>query len=50
MAKCSLNKAVPAIPGCVAQSVTCLATAVCLTADPIGQEFDPGLVPYFHGD
>ena len=28
-------------PGRVAQSVTCLATHACLTADP-GVEFDPG--------
>ena len=34
----------------VAQSVTCLATGACLTADPGGREFDPGPVPYFRGD
>ena len=33
------------VPGRVAQSVTFLATDACLTA-----EFDPGPVPYFHGD
>ena len=33
-------------PGRVAQSVTCLATDACLTADPWGREFDPGPVPY----
>ena len=35
------------IPGCIAQSVTCLATDASLTADP---EFDPGPVPYFLRD
>ena len=30
------------MPGHVAQSVTCLATDACLTADPGGREFDPG--------
>ena len=34
-------------PGRVAESVTCLATDACLTADP---ELDPGPVPYFRGD
>ena len=34
------------IPGCRAQSVTCLATDASLTADP-GVEFDPRRVPYF---
>ena len=38
------------MPGHVAQSVTCLATDACLTADPGGREFDPGPVPYFRGD
>ena len=33
------------IPGCVVQSVTCLATYASLIAD-----FDPGLVTYFCGD
>ena len=37
------------ILGRVAQSVTCLATDVSLTANP-GIEFDPGLVSYFRGD
>ena len=31
--------------GCVAKSVTCLATDACL-----GHEFNPGPVPYFRGD
>ena len=41
-----------AMPGRVAQSVTCLATDACLTADPGGggREFDPGPFPYFRGD
>ena len=46
------------IPGRVAQSVTCLATDACLTADPgvassipvRSHTFDPGPVPYFRGD
>ena len=36
--------------GCIAQSITCLATDASLTADPGGREFDPGPVPYFRGD
>ena len=32
----------------VAQSVTCLATDACLTADP--GVASPGSVPYFRGD
>ena len=39
-----------AIPGRVAQLVTCLATDACLTAIRRGREFDPGPVPYFRGD
>ena len=38
------------LPGHVAQSVTCLAIDVSLTADPGGHEFDHGPVPYFRGD
>ena len=37
-------------PGWVAQSVTCLAAEMRLTADPGVREFDPGPVPYFGGD
>ena len=37
------------IPGRGAQSVKCLTTDACLTADP-GRKFDPGPVPYFRGD
>ena len=29
-----LNQNICCLPGCVAQSVTCLATDACLTADP----------------
>ena len=39
----SMSEEAKHLPGRVAQSVTCLATDVCLTADP-------GPVPYFHGD
>ena len=36
-------------PGRVAQSVTCLATDACLTADPgVASSNDP--VPYYRGD
>ena len=35
------------IPGRVAQSVTCLATDACLTAD---HKLNPGPVPYFRRD
>ena len=38
------------LAGLVAQSVTCLATDMSLTADPGGRDFDPGPVPYFGGD
>ena len=34
----------------IAQSVTCLATDACLTADLGGRESDLGPVPYFRGD
>ena len=37
------TRAKRSVPGRVAQSVTCLATDACLTADP-------GPVPYFRGD
>ena len=37
-------------PGRVAQSVTCLATDACLTADPGAAGSIPGRVPYFGGD
>ena len=37
-------------PGRVAQSVTCLATDACLTADPGVASSTPALVPYFRGD
>ena len=36
------------VPGRVAQSVTCLATDACLTADPGVAASIP--VPYFRGD
>ena len=36
--------------GRVAQSVRCLATDASLDCRSRGREFDPGLVPYFHGD
>ena len=37
------------MPESVAQSVTCLATDACLTADPevASSSIDPGPVPYF---
>ena len=38
------------LPGRVAQSVTCLATDACLTADPGVASSIPGPVPYFRGD
>ena len=38
------------IPGRVAQSVTCLATDACLTADPGVASSIPVPVPYFRGD
>ena len=28
----------------------CKGGNACLTADPVGHEFDPGPVPYFCGD
>ena len=37
------------LPGRLVQSVTCLATYKCLTADPV-VAFDPNPVPYFRGD
>ena len=36
--------------GHVAQLVTCLATDASLDCRSRGREFDPGTVPYFHGD
>ena len=44
-----LPRKVMILPGCVAQSVMCLATD---TSDcrSRGRELDPGPVPYFGGD
>ena len=38
------------LPGRVAQSVTCLATDACLTADPGVASSIPARSPYFRGD
>ena len=50
--KCGPRSAVGNVSGyrCVAQSVTCLDTDACLTADPGVASSIPGTVPYFRGD
>ena len=40
----------PYLPGRVAQLLTCLATAMILTADPGVGRLNPGPVPYFRVD
>ena len=44
------NLSYSSLPGRVAQSITCLVTDACLTADPGVASSIPALVPYFRGD